>query len=75
MRRIEDFPLQKVTLNLFEGEFARLQSLYPNLGAGRVVRDLVHSHLRSIDEKTNQRLPGIEQLNLSPEDADIIETL
>lgn len=40
---------QKHTLNLFEGDFARLQELYPDAGASLVIRTLVRRH---IDEKT-----------------------
>lgn len=60
MRRKEDHPLQKVTLNLFEGDFERLQTLYDRLGAGKVVRTLVRSHLRKIDATAAQTLPEID---------------
>jgi hypothetical protein len=46
MRRKEDRPLQKVTLNLFDGDYAALQSLYPRPGAGKIIRELVRRHLR-----------------------------
>lgn len=46
----EILPLQKVTLNLFEGDFGKLQELYPRIGAAKVVRDLVRAHLRKREE-------------------------
>lgn len=45
--------LEKVTLNLFHGEFGRLQDLYPQAGAGAIVRALVHKHLEAIDNLAN----------------------
>lgn len=42
-------PITKHTLNLFEGDYQRLQELYPKLGAGRVIRDIVRSHLRRLE--------------------------
>jgi hypothetical protein len=55
MKRREDIPISKHTLNLFEGDYQRLQDLYPKLGAGKIVRALVRAHLRKIEERTNQR--------------------
>lgn len=37
--------LQKHTLNLRRGDYERLQSLYPEVGAGAVIRRLVSSFL------------------------------
>ena len=45
MTKTEDYELEKVTLNLFQGEFHALKLLYPRLGAGKVIRELVHKHL------------------------------
>jgi len=55
MLRKEDHPLQKVTLNLFEGDFARLQVIYPRPGAAKIIRDLVRRHLRAHEEHINRR--------------------
>ena len=46
----------KVTLNLYDGDFQRLQSLYPRLGASKVIRVLVHSHLKDINDKAVSRI-------------------
>ena len=43
MKKSED--LQKHTLNLRSGDYERLQSLYPNLGAAVVIRQLVSNYL------------------------------
>lgn len=51
MRRKEDYVLEKVTLNLREGDFARLRALHGRLGAGKVVRELVRGHLKRVDDK------------------------
>lgn len=37
--------LKKHTLNLREGDYERLQSLYPELGAAVVIRKLVSNYL------------------------------
>jgi len=56
MKRREDFPLMKVTLNLYDGDFQKLQALYPRIGASKVIRVLVHSHLKDISDKTTVRI-------------------
>jgi hypothetical protein len=55
MRRKSDVPLQKVTLNLFEGDFSRLQDLHPTLGAGAVIRLIVRRHLDAVNNSSNRR--------------------
>lgn len=60
MRRKEDFPLQKVTLNLFEGDFDWLRQNHGKLGAGKVVRELVRGHRSRIEtEMAAKPLPDI----------------
>lgn len=51
---------QKHTLNLYEGDFARLQELYPETGASIVIRTLVRKH---IEEKT----PKVDVSNVKVE--------
>lgn len=46
-RKAEEFPLQKVTLLLYEGDFDRLRELKPDLGASKVVRLLVRKYIRT----------------------------
>lgn len=43
-------PIQKHTLNLFAGDYERLQILYPQRGAGWAIRELVRAHLINIEK-------------------------
>lgn len=43
MKKSED--LTKHTLNLYRGDYTRLQALYPDIGAGAVIRRIVHGFL------------------------------
>lgn len=54
MKRKSDYPLEKQTLNLRKGDFARLQELHPQLGAGRVVRELVVAHIDRVALKLGE---------------------
>lgn len=42
-------PLQKHTLNLFEGDYEKLRSFYPDTGAGAVIRRLVEKYVKQIE--------------------------
>lgn len=42
-------PVRKHTLNLFEGDYEKLQSIYPDLGAGFIIRRLVSKHISQIE--------------------------
>lgn len=65
MRRKEDKPLHKTTLNLVKGDFEKLQEAYPRLGAGKVVRELVNAHVRRIEEQAQQHFT---ELTIEPEE-------
>lgn len=41
----ETSELQKHTLNLYAGDYARIQELFPEVGAGIVIRRLVRNFL------------------------------
>ena len=60
MKRKEAEPLMKVCLNLYDGDFQRLQSLHPKIGAGKVIRTLVHSYIKSIEDKAAKRIDESE---------------
>lgn len=62
MRRKMEYPLEKVTLNLRDGDFERLQHLHGRLGAGRVIRQLVINHLRRVDDRVAQVVPLAEEI-------------
>lgn len=53
-KRKEERPIKKVTLNLYDGDFERLAELYPRMGAGKVIRLLVDSHIRKVDAAFEQ---------------------
>lgn len=60
MRRREDHDITKHTLNLYAGDYAKLQSLYPTrIGAAKVIRDIVRAHIRLIEESAGQKTPLI----------------
>lgn len=47
-------PLHKVTLNLFEGDFQRLQTYYAKVGAGAAIRLILRAHLSRLDAQHAQ---------------------
>jgi len=71
MRRREDRAIVKHTLNLYAGDYAKLQSLYSSrVGAAKIIRDIIHAHIRKIEEDAAQKIPLIGDLdmNLAPEE-------
>ena len=55
MRRREDYAIRRHTLNLFDGDFERLQAIHgTRIGASKVIRDLVRAHLKEIDRMAAQ---------------------
>ena len=47
----EKEPMRKHTLNLFDGDFDRLQRMYPDIGAAAIIRRLIRKHLESVEPK------------------------
>lgn len=45
----EDEGLQKHTLNLFEGDYEKLRMLFPDIGAGAIVRRIVRRFLEQVE--------------------------
>lgn len=43
--------LSKHTLNLFPGDYAKLQQYYPDIGAATIIRRIVRRFLDQIEEK------------------------
>lgn len=43
--------LHKHTLNLFEGDYAKLQDMFPDMGAGAVIRRIVRTFINRVEEK------------------------
>lgn len=52
-------PLQKVTMNLFDGDYARVQALFPDIGAGPIIRRLIRAFLAKA-ELADEPNPEIE---------------
>lgn len=57
MRRKAPYPLERVTLNLREGDFRRLQILHGRDGAGKIIRDMVIGHIARVEERVAQAAP------------------
>jgi hypothetical protein len=65
MRRREDRAISKHTLNLYAGDYAKLQALYPTrVGAAKIIRDIIHAHLRKIEEDAAQKIPLVDDLDV-----------
>lgn len=64
MKRREDRPITKHTLNLYAGQLDKLQELHPRLGAAKVIRTLIEDHIRSVAEGAAQRFDPIPELNV-----------
>lgn len=45
----DDKALQKHTLNLYEGDYEKLRLLYPDIGAGAIIRRLVNRVIEQIE--------------------------
>ena len=65
MRRQEDLPIKKVTLNLYEGDFEFFQQHFPRSGAGKAIRTIVRSTRKKIEGMTEQRLVIPPELSAS----------
>jgi len=49
MPKKSDIPLEQKPIRLFAGDFARLNEMYPDLGATSVIRTLVRAHIKRVD--------------------------
>jgi hypothetical protein len=69
MRRREDHALSKHTLNLYAGDYPKLQVLYSSrVGAAKIIRDIVHAHIRKIEEDAAQKIPLVGDLDVEIEE-------
>ena len=75
MKRKEDFPIERHSLNLFTGDFARLQEIAGRMGAGKVVRALVRGYIEKMEKLVNQKLPIPPIEDISVEIPDLKELL
>ena len=65
MRRREDRAISKHTLNLYAGDYDKLRALYSTrVGAAKIIRDIIHAHLRKIEEDAAQKTPPVNDLDV-----------
>ena len=57
--RKESYPLEKITLKLRQGDFKWLQDMHPNLGAAKVVRELIIVHRKRVEAKITPKLEEV----------------
>ena len=57
MRKSKD-ALQKHTLQLFEGDYAKLQDLHPEVGAAAVIRQIIRQYILKISPPVEMKLKG-----------------
>jgi len=57
MKRKEEKPLTKHTLNLYQGQAEKLQELHPRLGAAYVIRKLVDRHIAEAEKLATAMVP------------------
>lgn len=56
----KNLDLQKVTLNLRAGDYARLGDLFPDLGAGPAIRQLVSQFIDRAEAAARTTLPSVD---------------
>jgi len=57
MKKIEG--IQKHTINLYEGDYARIQEMFPDIGAAAIIRKLVRRFVEQSGNYTDI-LPSVE---------------
>lgn len=51
--------LAKHTLNLFPGDYAKLQTFYPDIGAATIIRRLVRQFIERIEAEGTDSVPTV----------------
>lgn len=66
----EDAELHKHTLNLYKGDYTKIQELFPDIGAGVVIRKVIRNYVESIEAKTYVSPPTVtgDQMELKLND-------
>lgn len=59
MAKAED-ELQKHTLNLFRGDYEKVQSLYPDVGAGPIIRRILRRFIEQTEMGEMAADPAVE---------------
>lgn len=57
-------PLEKVTLNLFEGDYAKVQAVSGKAGASLVIRSLVAAFLEKIESGVKPAETALRDANI-----------
>jgi phage anti-repressor protein len=71
MRKREDLALSRHCINLYYGDYPKLQALYSTrVGAAKIIRDIIHAHIRKVEETAAQRTRP-----LTVDDAEEIEMM
>jgi len=69
MRRREDRAITKHTLNLYAGDYEKLQQIHgTRIGAAKVIRDLVDFHIKKIQNEAEQKMGLVGDLNVPLEE-------
>lgn len=55
--------LVKHTLNLYQGDYQKLQAMFPEVGAAIVIRKLIRRYINEIEEKA----PSVDTATLEQE--------
>lgn len=56
--------LSKHTLNLFPGDYERLRDMYPEVGAGPVIRQIVRRFIEQVEAGTGEGLDPKVEVNI-----------
>lgn len=52
--------LAKHTLNLFPGDYAKIQALYPDTGAGPIIRRVIRSFIEKVESQDDGTKADVE---------------
>jgi hypothetical protein len=66
--RKEDYPLEKITLKLREGDFKWLQDMFPENGAAKTIRKIIIAYRKGVEAKAEQRQPRLSELKINLEE-------
>lgn len=56
--------LHKVTMNLFAGDYAKLQDFYPDIGAATIIRRIVRAFITQIEERGSDGVAEIDNIKI-----------
>lgn len=56
--------LQKHTLNLFSGDYEKIQSFYPDVGAAVIIRKVIRHYIEQVEAKGNVSVNGEVEINI-----------